>query len=258
MSKKQSLTVAELKALLLANFIAKQREQGKLIVRLEQELGNTTAEENSLSLTIKEKWLDWISDTLARRLKRNRRTTPLLSPRDFNRFTSLVIDEIEKDEGEKFEVEERKMVTKFIKAMQKSIFEMVHAMVPTRKCPYEVYWQWVTIVLDLSTERRVRPTNLLTIEEANDEITRRIYSKKQFVSLSKKASRKFMDADVLKKIIIQPMLDMFPGDDKEERREFMRELEEEIMPQLREVVEKTKVVVNTWLDEEVGRIYKAA
>ncbi|TSC95098.1 MAG: hypothetical protein CEN87_110 [Parcubacteria group bacterium Licking1014_1] len=67
-----------------------------------------------------------------------------------------------------------------------------------------------------------------------------------------------MDADVLKKIIVQPMLDMVAEGDEEERRELEQELEAELMPQLRETVEKSKVVINTWLGEEVERIYAAA
>lgn len=96
-------------------------------------------------------------------------------------------------------------------------------------------------------------------EEMTDEITRRMFTKKQFVALSKKAVNKFVDADVLKKIIFQPMLDIVATEaDEEERRELEQELEAKLMPQLRKTVEKTKVVINTFLGEEVERIYAAA
>ena len=65
-------------------------------------------------------------------------------------------------------------------------------------------------------------------------------------------------ADVLKKIIVQPMLEMLGTEaDEEGRRELEQELETELMPQLRETVEKSKVVINAWLGEEVERIYAA-
>ena len=258
MPKKQTLTVAELKSLLLARFNAEQGKQVKLQARLQQELGNEVQEEKPEAIAIKNKFADWISDVLARRLKQNRRTTPLLSSRDFVKFVPSMINEIAEIEGDEFGAEERKMFEKFMKAMFENIFEMVHAMVPPRKNLYEEYWRWATTVLDLAAERGILPTEFLALENATDEITRRMFTKKQFVVFSKKAVNKLMDADVLKKIIVQPMLDMIAEGDEEERRELEQELEAEFMPQLRETVEKSKVVINSWLGEEVERIYVAA
>lgn len=253
MPKKQTLTVTELKSLLLARFNAEQGKQTELHERLQRELGNEVQEEKPEALAIKNKLVDWISDTLARHLKRNRRTTPLLSSRDFVRFVSSMIDEIAKVEGDdELEVEERKMFEKFMRAV---IFEIVHAMVPPRKNLYEEYWRWVTTVLDLAAERGILPTELLALENATDEITRRMFTKKQFVALSKRAVNKFVDADVLKEIVIQPMLDMLGTEADEEER---RELEQEFEAELREAVEKSKVVISTWLGEEVERIYATA
>lgn len=170
-----------------------------------------------------------------------------------------MINEIVKVKGDELEAEERKMFEKFMKVMFENIFEMVHTMVPPRKNPYEEYWRWATTVLDLASERGILPTELLALEGATDEITRRMFTKKQLVALSKRAVNKFVDADVLKKMIFQPMLDMVAAEaDEEERREIEQELEVELMPQLRETVEKTKVVINTFLGEEVERIYAAA
>ena len=258
MPKRQTLTVAELKSLLLARFNAEQSKQAKLQTRFQQELGNEVREEKPEAIAIKNKFTDWISDVLARRLRQNRRTTPLLSSRDFVKFVPSMINEIEGIEGDEFGDEERKMFKKFMKAMFENVFETVHAMVPPRKNPYEEYWRWATTVLDLAAERGILPTELLALENATDEITRRMFTKKQFVALSKKAVNKFTDADVLKKIIVQPMLDMVAEGDEEERRELEQELETELMPQLRETVKKSKVVINAWLDEEVERIYAAA
>lgn len=265
MPKKRTLTMVELKSLLFARFNAEQSKQAKLQARLQLELHNEVQEEKPEAIAIKNKLTDWISDILARRLKRNRRTTPLLSSRDFIRFVPLVINEIAKAEGDELEAEERKMFEKFIKAISENIFEMVvHAMVPPCNNPYEEYWRWVTTVLNLAAERGILPTKLLALEEATDEITRRMFTKKQFVVLSKKAMNKLVDADVLKKFIVQTMLDMqtvrrlLSDDLEKERRELEQELEAELMPQLREAVEKAKVVINVWLGEEVKRIYAAA
>lgn len=259
MSKKLTLTVAELKSLLLAGFNAEQSKEAKLQVRLQQELGNEAQEEKPEVVAIKNKLADWIFDTLARRLKQNRRATPLLSSRDLVRFIPSIIDEIAKAKGDELNVEKRKMFEKLIKAMFENVFEMMHAMVPPRKNLYEECWRWVTTVLDLATERGIPPIELLALESATDEITRRMYTKKQFVALSKRAVNKFMDVDALKKIIVQPILDRLGTKaNEEERRELEHKLEAKLMPRLRDTVEKSKVVINAWLGEEVERIYGTA
>lgn len=259
MPKKQPLTVAELKSLLLARFNAEQSKQSKLQARLRRELGKEAQEEKPETIGIQNKFADWISDVLARRLKQNRRTVPLLSSRDFVRFVPSMINEIAKVEGDELEAEDRKMLEKLMKAMFENIFEMVHAMVPPRKNPYEEYWRWVTTVLKLASERGILSTELFAFEEATDEITRRMFTKKQFIALSKKGVNKFVDADVLKKMIVQPMLDMVAAEaDEEERRKIEQELETELMPQLRKTAERTKLAINAWLGEEVERIYAVA
>jgi hypothetical protein len=235
-----------------------QSKQVKLQARLQQALSNEVQKEKSEIIAIRNKFEDRISDVLARRLKRNRRTTPLLSSRDLVRFVPSILNEIEKMDGHELDAESRKMLEKFMRSRLEGLFEFVHIMVPPRKNPYEEYWRWVMTVLDLATERGILPTELLALEEETDEIMRRMFVKKQFVTLSKKAVNKFTDADILMKIIVQPMLDMVAEDDEEQRSELKQELEAELMPQLRETVEKSKVVMNTWLKEEVERIYRAA
>ncbi|MBI2121424.1 MAG: hypothetical protein HYU05_01875 [Candidatus Wildermuthbacteria bacterium] len=254
MPKKQALTVVELKALLLARFSMEESKRVKLQARLQQELGKEVQEEGPEVIAIKNRFADWISDVLARRLKRNRRTTPLLSFRDFVRFAPSMISEIE---GDKLDAESRKMFERFMKVIFSRISEMVHAVVPSRENPYEEYWRWATTVLDLAAERGSLPTELLALESMTDEITRRMFTKKQFVTLSKEATNKFVDVDMFKKVILQPMLDMATEGDEKYRRELEQELEAELMPQLRETIEKFKVVINSWLDEEVERIYAA-
>ncbi len=258
MPNKQTVTVEELKLLLLARFNASQSKQAALQARLQEVLGSETQEEKPEAIAVKTKLASLLSDALARRLKSNRRTGPLLSSQDFVRFIPFIIIEIEKVQGAEFAAESRELCEKFMKSMFEGVSEMVHSMVSPRKNPYDEYWRWTLIVLDLAAERSVPPSELLALEEATDEIMRRMFTKRQFVALSKKTMNKFMDVDVLKKIIIQPVLDMVVAGDTEECRALKQELEAELMPQIYEVIEKLKVAVSSWLGEEVGRIYKAA
>lgn len=258
MPKKKTLTVAELKSLLIARFNAERPKQEKFQARLQQELGNEVQEKKPEYIEMENQLVDWISDILARRLKRNRRTTPLLSSRDLARFIPFMLNMIAHAEGDELDVELHKVLEKFLKTMFNVFLEVMHSKIPPGKNIYEEHWRWINTVLALADESSVLPTELLALEEATDEITRRMFSKKQFVALFKKAMNKFTDVDMLKKSLIQPILDMVSEGDGEKRLDMERELEEALMPQLREIFEKSKLVANAWLNEEIKRIYAAA
>ncbi|MEK7512402.1 MAG: hypothetical protein AAB575_05330 [Patescibacteria group bacterium] len=252
---KKGITTAELKLLLAAHFEAELRRQAKLADRLNQELGKEVQPEAMELIVIRKSFVDLSSDLLARRLMQKRRTTPLISSRDIIRFSIPIINEMIKDIGGELNIEERKMVSSFIKTAFDSLSNMIHPLALTRGNPYDERWRLVKTVLKLAEERGVLPTELFTSEETADEITRRMFTKKQFLSRFKKAMSVFTDADVMREKILQPMLEMMVGDNEEDRRELEQELGAKIMPQLREIIEKWKVVINTWLGEEVKRIY---
>ncbi len=260
MPKKQALTVAELKLLILARFNAEQSKQMKLNLRIQQELGNEVEEEKPETIAIKNKLADWISDMLAHRLKRNRRTVTLLSFQDFVRFVPSMISEMEKMEGDELDTESRKVLENFTKALIVNSFKTVHEMIilPYEN-PYEEYWRWIMTTLKLATERSIPPIELLKLESATDEIARRMFTKRQFIVRYRKAMKKFMDINELKKIIVSSTIDMLGIEaDEEDRRELERELEAELMPWLRRTVNVSKVVISAWLNEEVKRIYAVA
>lgn len=256
MPEKQTLSVTELRSLIRARFKADQERQEELRRRINKELGNETQAEKPEEIAIADMFANRMCDVLARRLKQNQHTTPLLSSRDFTNLVPLIINEATKVEGNELEAKDRKMYEQFINSLLENIIEMMHAMVPPRKNPYEEYWRWTTTVLDLAAERNILPTELLALEDANDEIMRRLFTKRQFIALSKQRVSKFVNADVLKKLIFQPILDILSAEsDEEELHEIEQALETELMPQLREMTEKTKMVVNAWRREEIERIY---
>jgi len=258
MPNEQILTVAELKSLLVARFKVERATQAKLQERLRQALGNEVQEEKPEITAVRNKFVDSLLDVLARRLKSNWCTAPLLSYQDFVEFVPSLIDEITKAEGVELEAENRKKLEKVLKAMFENVCELVHTRVLPGKNLYDEYWRWIMIVLDLAAECGILPTELLALEDAADEISRRMFTKEQFVTLTNKANHLLMDADVMKKLILQPILDMLSEGDEGERRELEQELGAEIMPLVREIAEKSKAVINIWLGEEVERIYGAA
>ena len=135
------------------------------------------------------------------------------------------------------------------------IFEGLHSIVPPRKNLYAEYWRWVIMVLDLAEERDIPPTELLALEEANDEIARRMFTKKQFRALSEQAINKTISIKTMKKTLVEPMLDMEAGNDKERRLELEQEIEKKIMPKLLEDIRKRKEALTIFLEQEIRRIY---
>lgn len=93
MSKNQELTVMELKLLFTTRFKILHLNGEKLKTRFQQALGKETQEEKPESVAIRNRFMDNISGTIARRLKRNQRTTPLLSSRDIVRFIPSAISD---------------------------------------------------------------------------------------------------------------------------------------------------------------------
>jgi hypothetical protein len=256
--KKQTLTVAELKSILNASFSSKQSKQVQVKSRLSQVLGTEPQDETPEIIAAKKVIKGFLSDTLARRLKRNRRTTPLFSNRDLAQLVPSVVDEIAKSKGDVLAPEERKMIEGIILMLFQSIIKMMLPPMRPGSDPYEEYWRWIRTVLALSAERGVTPAELFALVDPNDEITRRMFTKKQFVALNKATTNKLLDAEALKASIIKPMLSTLGQEfDDDERREIERTLEDEIMPELRDTLKRARVVVKCILDEEVKRIYGA-
>ncbi len=200
--KKQTLTVAELKSLIFARFSAEQRKLDKLGTRIRQQLGIEIQGEKPEDAVIDNKLMDWLSDLFAHRLKQNMCTTPLLSSQDYVPFVSLLIEIYG---GDELDGRERKRLEKFAKTMFENIVKKARAMMPSDKNLYEEYWRWVTTVLDLAAERGISPTELLALENATDEIMRRMFTKKEFIAFSKRwAANDLMDlADMFKKMLLQ-------------------------------------------------------
>lgn len=250
MPENPTLTVTELKPLLLAHFGAKLSRQMKLQARLQQELGKEIQEIDSQYIAIMDKLLDWLSGLLAHRLRQNQHTTPLLSSQDFTQFVLL---EVFPD----FELGavERKTIKRFLDAVLENIVELLMPGHPDENL-YEKYWQWVTTVLDLAVERGISPTELLTLETTADEITRRTFSREQYIATLELMTAKLTDIDTLMKLNVQPRLAILSETlSEEERSEIEQRLESKLMPQLREQIDRVKVILRAFLDEEVERIY---
>lgn len=259
---KESLTVAELKSLLTARTNANVITQAEVTKRIARELGDEPVQEAKPALL---EWMnkvrDIANDIVAGRLKLGPRATPLVSYQDIDWLAYSFLEVYVQAEGlEIKEFQDDGVFEHFIKTILTNILTLAaDVMSPANTNPYDENWRWVEIVLGLAAERKISPTEFITLGDvAINEINRGMFSKEEFISLTKRDMEKYVNADLLKKQFLEPLINMMAGEnevDEEDRRELESQLEAMVMPKLRERVEKNMVILNTILDEDVARIY---
>ena len=259
--KKESLTIEQLKLLLLARFDTDKPADARMQKRIQSAFGGKVMEEPPEAAAIKKKIVDWIAETIARRLLVRNRRIVIISIRDLAKFIPEYLDLAERKEGEKFDAKERMILTKIVKGIFKNLLETIFSTISEKKKLYDEYWQWITIVLELAAERHVSPVKLLKRKGTRDEITRRMYTKKQYTAFYKKLLERLLDLNTWKKIVIEPMIDVMcasEGLTAEERAELKQEFDAEAMPELQKALKKLKRLLNVFFKEEIARIYAVA
>jgi len=259
--KKESLTIEQLKLLLLARFDVDKPADARVQKCIQSVFGGKAMEEPPEAAAIKKKIVDWMAETIARRLlMRNRRIT-LISIRDFAKFIPEYLDLAERKEGEKFDAKVRRLLTKMVKGVFKNVLESLYGTVFEKKKLYDEYWQWITIVFDLAAERHVSPVKLLKRKGTRDEITRRMCTKKEYTAYCKKIFERLLDLNSWKNIVIEPMINAAcasEGLNVEERAELKQKFYTEAMPELQKITRKLKRLLNAFFKEEIARIYAVA
>ncbi len=246
------LTVAEIKRLCLARYMAEQSRYAELTARVQSALDVKTEEENPVTAMIKNKMADIFSDLAACRLYLDQDATPLLSPQDYERFIPWVVESAEA-RGVKFDgPEDSERFGRSVIESMKEYSSKVYGVMSSMINPYDEYWRWINTVFDLTDERGILP---LTFGPVVDEITRRMYTSEEYTILFGKILNELNSVDMTKGILLSSMFDMLGKDDMEGRSMLELEFEENVMPLLHEISEKIKAVANAWLNEEVARIY---
>lgn len=256
MPKNQILTVEELKSLLLVRFKATQKISNELQMRLQNELGTEVNTGDPVAMAINDKFAHWISNVISIRLMQDQDEKPLFSSHDFQQFVSSASEEIERISDREFTDQERKAFERYMMSIFENTKDMLLTFIPSDKNPYEEYWQWVTTVLGLASERRISPVELLASTEATDEITRRTYTRDQFFALTNQAISRLTSLDSLKRIGVLPLLNMIIEEfDEDERDKIKQEIEMELMSQVREMAQHIKKCMIDFYNEELERVY---
>lgn len=254
MAKSKMPTVEELEAMLRASLTLSIAQQAAMQKRFAESTG-TAAEEQPQNNLIVTKMFDRIADTIARRLKRNRRTVPLVSIRDLTKLIPEILDASTQDNGNELDIEVREALIKYTQTLFKNLLSSISETGLPGEDPYEWYQRWAKTALEVAAGGGISPAELVATESGSDEITRRMYTRKQYVARCRRSMKKIVSIPGLKKILLDPLLSLLIEKDSEDYRETKRDLETEATPKIAELVEKYKQVFDIWIDETATRIY---
>lgn len=263
MSKRPNLSIEELTALLRARFNSNRANMSRLDelmkeVGVEQSFKCDAPDAEIISAAL----VDTMCELVAKRLKRSRRSTPLLSPRDFPRHVKSMLYCCEELTGYICGSAEFKTYEALLNAVFGSFCDGFFVMVPDDKNPYDEYWRWIATTVNLAAERGVSPIEFYASQEAVDEITRRMFNKDEFIALISEGTAKLADPELFRKIILEilpTVLKVVPDAiEANERQQLEQGLDEGSMPGVRDYTGKVQVALATWVAEEASRIYATA
>lgn len=259
MSVRETLSVEEIKAILTAHSCFQTSNQVRLNVRINEIFGGTQPEKSRAVDDLELQIHDTMHGLIARRLKINRRTIPLIAPRDFKRVGALVVDALTNSDPSSTP-EEREFAEKLVSQVLSNAIQQLSVFGRGRD-PYEEYWRWIDVVVALAAEEKITPTQLFIMgvasEKVHDELIRRLYSREEFCSRASDSAKVFTDPEILKKIFLQPLLEIISKEcDEEELQEVKLELENKFPPpDLRVKLDQAKRVIEAYISEEVTRIW---
>lgn len=256
MKKAPGLGRNMLKAILVSSYEAERMEGEKLALNIRQELGeeDETKTKTQREIDLEKTLVEMVTDMVAKRLKKNDRSVALFSSADIDQIASVLTANIEGDLD--FDTVERMQFESFAKAALKNIYESARlSWERPGKDMYDSYWDWLEAILDIADERGIEATEVLSSQEASDEVVRRLRSREEFLAAGKRYQDLF-SANMLKDLYLEPLLALVGEENNEEfRKEIEKEIEEEVMPELREHAEKAKAIMGAYFQSEAARIY---
>lgn len=196
-------------------------------------------------------------DTLAEKLLAPK-PREFITPEDVQAVTNLLIARmLEKEFG--MEDDEKAIFAKAMSNFSKSVFGNLTAMIPVTRDPYDFNWQIIEIIYELANLRGADPTSVDFLVDIMDDITRRLYSKAEWIEVTTGATSKTTDIDFLIPTIMEPMIEMLvtisEGENEEDIQTLRDELETELRPQLDLALAPIRVFNAKWIVEESARIF---
>lgn len=255
-------SLEELQPFILARFHWSEKMQARMQKYFSQQLGVPvlSEQEDPIMNLAKEKFYQLSSQLIAERLIENQRNVALISSKDVESLVDIIMNEkglFNKEETDDIEIGFLKNTIKQVFENGLTIFERMSTQ--ETNDPYEDIWKWIESIIELSRENNLGETEFLSFENSDDLLTNRMYTKEQFLSQFKKGISEVFDVKVVKKIFVEPMINLLVNmageSDQNLRKELEEQFEAQMMPALKEKLEKVKPIMSKWIEEEAERIY---
>lgn len=253
----QALTEDELKTMLLARYSEQEKWGAELNDRIQQEFGEEPEVESQDKTALRLRIKDFICSFLAKRLKANDRSIPIISHSDLKECISVLYREIKKlhdFEDLESDPDEARIFEEIMIKMLTPILDGMLTMLTPGEDSYEGWWKWILAVCDLAIKRGISPFELLEDDSAQDGITRRMFTQEQLTDHITRYLGTLYSVEGMKKMIVAPFSEL-ACEDGDDGGEIEREFDEEFMPEFHSTIEKMQCVVQLWAKERIERIY---
>ncbi len=255
---RKTLSVDAIKTLLIAHLRMVEERGNRLNNQIRAKLGSPRSEKEKNDEAFTAEFGERVSGIMAKRLKRNRRSVPILSARDFTNMIPWMLEQTKDSVGADLgpiDPEDLAIAKKLMKAGLQGMFEQVYAPMISTADPYGEYWRWIVVTIDLAREWNMPAIQIVSSQMGSDEVTRRMYSRTQFVAYCKRAMAGCLKPGNLESVIIEPMLEIVGDINPKHREELRREMRAELMPKLRETIKTGRKRALEWIAQETARVY---
>ncbi len=203
-------------------------------------------------------FFDEVSRVIARNLMQDNHDVPLLPREEYDRIMLILYDRICQVEDWRFDHEYRLATTKFFGEVlcnengEKA--DIAAQMIPHDVDTYDQYWSMVFAIFEFAKEREVLLEELADDVDATDEISRRLFTKEQYIDVQKRQMLNYFFPKKLMEQIIAPLIDEsknFTGIPLEMPPNLTIMLESKFAVECRNL----ERYYGRYIDQEVERIY---
>lgn len=258
--RKKRLSVSEIKDLLNARTkmeLAGSEAFKERLVKAGIETASQ-AEKDPQAEELQNRVLDHINEVIAHQLRRNK-TSSLLSKRDLTKISDNLSSELVRTLHADEPPEQQEQRKTFYSNFLKKLFGEVKRITYGQKNAHAEYWRWINMVYQVAEEYLVPALDLLVLQDGRDEVTRRLHSRNQFVALSKRVLKPFLDIKFIRRAMLEPLFNGLVASEKdltkEEEKELRETLENELVPEIEKRLTKIRPIVDEYVHDQVVRIY---
>jgi len=293
-----NLDVATIEAILLAKQNATEKQNRDNVELLYTKIGLPIAVPSEADLEFSDKIKTFVIHSIATKLVVNDHSVPLISLEEIEPIISEFLDKkIEEDtrkklldqydrlfdyngsQGFNLEVksiegaeayvermsvfeetkpsaEERAAIEMMMKSVASSVIKLVDSSADAED-PYDYYWKFLNTTQVLANDQMIPLDQPLT-PELYDEVTRRMFTREQYIERNKKALKIFDDPENIINSIIAPLLTQLGIDDdmsKEERDEMEAEIRKSVMAEVTPMFDIIEKFTAELAELEADRIY---